>query len=334
MRQLQPRSRRSQCTLPGMHQLDARAVRVERGVLARALDRGQLEQARDRARAAGRVDDEVGRAAQRLRAPAPALSASNADAVAVRLALDAHASARSAARPRARAREQRRVEAVARHVVRVGRLAPRPRRSGSRARRSGGRRTSRPACTWLYFATSSSTPRSRRNGITAGTSDSPMMIGGRLPRVKQRDLDARARASQVASAAPDGPPPTIATLRTARAPHARRNHRRAPQAFQRALTRRAPRCETPRRDGRGAAKRSRRASTRSCAYELLAVGRRLHAAVDLVDAGLDSLAVTQLLLAIEESTGVWVDESLLTEETLASAESLAACVHAPSSPRA
>jgi hypothetical protein len=38
--------------------------------------------------------------------------------------------------------------------------------------------------------------------------------------------------------------------------------------------------------------------------------------------------VTQLLLAIEESTGVWVDESLLTEETLASAESLAACVHA------
>ena len=33
------------------------------------------------------------------------------------------------------------------------------------------------------------------------------------------------------------------------------------------------------------------------------------------------------MLAIEESTGVWVDESLLTEETLASAESLAACVH-------
>ena len=34
-----------------------------------------------------------------------------------------------------------------------------------------------------------------------------------------------------------------------------------------------------------------------------------------------------LLLAIEESTGVWVDESLLTEKTLASAETLAACVH-------
>ena len=33
---------------------------------------------------------------------------------------------------------------------------------------------------------------------------------------------------------------------------------------------------------------------------------------NLVDAGLDSLAVTQLLLSIEESTGVWVAESLLT----------------------
>ena len=60
---------------------------------------------------------------------------------------------------------------------------------------------------------------------------------------------------------------------------------------------------------------------------LLAVGDDFTPRSDLVDAGLDSLAVTQLMLAIEESTGVWVDESLLTEETLASAESLAACVH-------
>ena len=61
--------------------------------------------------------------------------------------------------------------------------------------------------------------------------------------------------------------------------------------------------------------------------DLLAVGDEFTPESDLVAAGLDSLAVTQLMLAIEESTGVWVDESLLTEETLSSAESLAACVH-------
>ncbi|MDJ0786932.1 MAG: phosphopantetheine-binding protein [Myxococcota bacterium] len=48
---------------------------------------------------------------------------------------------------------------------------------------------------------------------------------------------------------------------------------------------------------------------------------------DLIEAGLDSLAVTQLMLAVEEATGVWVDESLLTPETFASTETLAACVH-------
>ena len=48
---------------------------------------------------------------------------------------------------------------------------------------------------------------------------------------------------------------------------------------------------------------------------------------DLVDAGLDSLAATQLLLALEEHTGVWVDESVLTPENLASSEALARCVH-------
>jgi acyl carrier protein len=47
---------------------------------------------------------------------------------------------------------------------------------------------------------------------------------------------------------------------------------------------------------------------------------------DLVDAGLDSLAATQLLLALEEHTGVWVDESVLTPENLASSEALARCV--------
>ena len=48
---------------------------------------------------------------------------------------------------------------------------------------------------------------------------------------------------------------------------------------------------------------------------------------DLIAAGLDSMAVTQLMLAIEESTGVWVDESLLTPENLGSVRALAACVH-------
>ena len=48
---------------------------------------------------------------------------------------------------------------------------------------------------------------------------------------------------------------------------------------------------------------------------------------NLIEAGLDSLALTQLMLAIEETTGIWVDESLLTEETLASVVSLATLVH-------
>ncbi|HKE11336.1 MAG TPA: phosphopantetheine-binding protein [Myxococcota bacterium] len=61
--------------------------------------------------------------------------------------------------------------------------------------------------------------------------------------------------------------------------------------------------------------------------QLLSVGSEFTERSSLVDAGLDSLAVTQLLLAIEEVTGVWVDESLLTPENLANAESLAACVY-------
>jgi acyl carrier protein len=60
--------------------------------------------------------------------------------------------------------------------------------------------------------------------------------------------------------------------------------------------------------------------------EILEVDASFTPASNLVEAGLDSLAVTQLLLALEESTGIWVDESLLTPENLASAEALAACV--------
>ena len=60
--------------------------------------------------------------------------------------------------------------------------------------------------------------------------------------------------------------------------------------------------------------------------EILEVDASFTPRTNLVEAGLDSLAVTQLLLALEESTGIWVDESLLTPENLASAEALAACV--------
>jgi len=61
--------------------------------------------------------------------------------------------------------------------------------------------------------------------------------------------------------------------------------------------------------------------------EVLSAGSDFSVRSNLIDAGLDSLAVTQLMLSIEESTGVWVDESLLTPENLESAETLAALVH-------
>lgn len=62
--------------------------------------------------------------------------------------------------------------------------------------------------------------------------------------------------------------------------------------------------------------------------EILEAGDGFTARSNLVEAGLDSLALTQLMLAIEESTGVWIDESLLTPENLESAAALAAVVHA------
>ena len=61
--------------------------------------------------------------------------------------------------------------------------------------------------------------------------------------------------------------------------------------------------------------------------ELLTVDESFTSSSNLVATGLDSLAVTQLMLSIEEKTGVWVDESLLTPEMLESCESLADCVH-------
>lgn len=61
--------------------------------------------------------------------------------------------------------------------------------------------------------------------------------------------------------------------------------------------------------------------------QLLSVGADFTPRSNLVGAGLDSLAVTQLMLAIEERTGIWLDESRLTPENLQSAEALAACVY-------
>jgi acyl carrier protein len=61
--------------------------------------------------------------------------------------------------------------------------------------------------------------------------------------------------------------------------------------------------------------------------EILAVDGDFGPRSNLIEAGLDSLAVTQLLLCIEESTGVWVDESLLTPENLESSVTLAALVY-------
>jgi len=61
--------------------------------------------------------------------------------------------------------------------------------------------------------------------------------------------------------------------------------------------------------------------------DLLACDGEFTPRSNLIEAGLDSLAVTQLMLAIEEATGVWTDESLLTPENLESAETLAACIH-------
>ena len=61
--------------------------------------------------------------------------------------------------------------------------------------------------------------------------------------------------------------------------------------------------------------------------EILTVGSEFSPRSNLVESGLDSLAVTQLLLSIEESTGVWVDEGLLTPENLCSSETLADLVY-------
>jgi acyl carrier protein len=46
----------------------------------------------------------------------------------------------------------------------------------------------------------------------------------------------------------------------------------------------------------------------------------------LLESGLDSFSLTQLLLAIEEETGIWIDESHLTREHLENVETLTNCL--------
>lgn len=60
---------------------------------------------------------------------------------------------------------------------------------------------------------------------------------------------------------------------------------------------------------------------------LLAIGENLTFDTNLLESGLDSMAVAQLLLEIEARTGVWLDESLLTPENLTSCKTLARCVY-------
>jgi acyl carrier protein len=62
--------------------------------------------------------------------------------------------------------------------------------------------------------------------------------------------------------------------------------------------------------------------------DLLGAGPEFTPRSNLIAAGLDSLAVTQLMLSIEDATGLWVDESLLTPENLETSETLASCIHA------
>jgi len=62
--------------------------------------------------------------------------------------------------------------------------------------------------------------------------------------------------------------------------------------------------------------------------DLLSVGSDFTPDSSMNEAGLDSLAVAQLLLEVEQATGQWVDEALLTPRNLASVRAFAKAVHA------
>ena len=62
--------------------------------------------------------------------------------------------------------------------------------------------------------------------------------------------------------------------------------------------------------------------------ELLDANEQFTPESDLLAYGLESLALTQLLLSVEELTGVWVDESSITKEAVASTTAFAKIVYA------
>src|SRR5207302_437012 len=77
--------------------------------------------------------------------------------------------------------------------------------------RVGDEMNDTPGFTRLKLAVSSSRPSRWRIGMTAGTRDSPTSSSGRRPSSKSVTR-APWRASRIASAEPEGPAPTIATL--------------------------------------------------------------------------------------------------------------------------
>lgn len=143
------------------------------------------------------------------------------------------------------------------------------------------------------------------------------MIGGRFVRVKST-TSRPACARKVPNAAPAGPPPRIAT---------RCNIARTIRHGSKGFNVRSGRAgATVRLVAHPSPEELTQTVFELLRDEILSAGEGFTPQSNLVDAGLDSLAVTQLLLSVEERTGVWVDDSLLTPENLASAESLAALV--------
>jgi acyl carrier protein len=61
--------------------------------------------------------------------------------------------------------------------------------------------------------------------------------------------------------------------------------------------------------------------------EIFREPRDLSADSNLEETGLDSLKLTQVLLSVEERTGLWLDEDRLTQENLRTVKTLAQCIH-------
>lgn len=60
--------------------------------------------------------------------------------------------------------------------------------------------------------------------------------------------------------------------------------------------------------------------------DVLDAGEDFTKSTPLLEAGLDSLSLTELLLSIEEETGVWIDEEHITPENFQDVSTLVECV--------